>query len=71
MLNSKLGNLLNFGLLVTFALSLERRKLHLGELNQSGFVVCFPLIGSFIQLCILPFLHDSPSSLGKNSKHKL
>ena len=60
---------LNLGLLVTFVLGLERRNLELGDLNQSGFVIGFPLIGSIIQLCILPFLYDSPSSLEWNSKN--
>jgi len=54
---------LNIALLVTFLLGLQKDSLKLGGFDTSAFVVAFPLIGSFLQLVILPFCPDSPVSL--------
>lgn len=56
---------MNIGLLVTFLLGLQKDSLDLGRLDTSAFVVAFPLIGSLLQLIILPFCPDSPASLGE------
>ena len=50
-------------MLVTFLLGLQKDTLNLGGFDTSAFVVAFPLIGSFLQLVILPFCPDSPASL--------
>ena len=50
-------------MLVTFLLGLQKDTLNLGGFDTSAFVVAFPLIGSFLQLIILPFCPDSPASL--------
>ena len=49
--------------MVTFLLGLQKDSLELGGFDTSAFVVAFPLIGSFLQLIILPFCPDSPASL--------
>ena len=49
--------------MVTFVLGLQKDTLNLGTFDTSAFVVAFPLIGSLLQLVILPFCPDSPASL--------
>ena len=44
-------------------MGLQKDTLNLGGFDTSAFVVAFPLIGSFLQLAILPFCPDSPASL--------
>ena len=42
-----------------------KTRLSVGGLEPTAFIVAFPLIGSFIQLLILPFMYDSPDSLAQ------
>lgn len=42
-----------------------------GKLKIGAFAVGFPIIGSILQLVILPFVYDSPDSLGNTSKRTL
>ena len=51
-------------------MGLQKDVLDLGSFDTSAFVVGFPLVGSFLQLVILPFCPDSPASLGKRRKVK-
>ena len=55
---------LNFGLLGAYVLGMTQKSFDLGPLKSSAFVVAFPILGSILQLIILPFVYDSPDSLG-------
>ena len=60
---------LNFGLLASYLLGMTHKNFEFEDsFKPSAFVVGFPIIGSILQLLILPFLYDSPDSLGKDSK---
>ena len=39
--------------------------MNLGALDNAAFVVGFPIIGSVLQCLLLPFVFDSPVSLGR------
>ena len=54
----------NIGLFVSFVLGLTAPNMNLGQLDSSALVVGFPIIGSLLQIIILPWFYDSPSSLG-------
>ena len=59
---------LNFGLLASYLLGMTKNKFGFGgKLEIGAFAVGFPIIGSILQLLILPFVYDSPDSLGNNS----
>ena len=58
---------LNFGLLAAYLLGMTQHQFDFGTLKSSAFVVGFPLLGSISQLIILPFVYDSPDSLGNES----
>ena len=55
----------NIGLFVPFVLGLTAPDMHLGALDNAAFVVGFPIIGSVLQCLLLPFVFDSPVSLGR------
>ena len=59
---------LNFGLLSSYLLGMMKNNFDFGgKLKIGAFAVGFPIIGSILQLLILPFVYDSPDSLGKHS----
>ena len=58
---------LNFGLLGAYVLGMTQKGFDLGALKSSAFVVGFPILGSILQVIILPFVYDSPDSLGTHS----
>ena len=39
-----------------------------GQLDSGALVVAFPIIGSLLQIIILPWVYDSPASLGHVQK---
>ena len=46
---------------------MTQKGFDLGALKSSAFVVGFPILGSILQIIILPFVYDSPDSLGTHS----
>ena len=63
---------LNFGLLASYLLGMTKNQFGFGgKLKIGSFAVGFPIIGSILQLLILPFVYDSPDSLGNNSNGTL
>ena len=63
---------MNFGLLASYLLGMTKNKFGFdGKLNIGAFAVGFPIIGSILQLLILPFVYDSPDALGNNSNGTL
>ena len=58
---------LNFGLLIAYLLGMARKSLSVGILEPAAFIIAFPLLGSFMQLLILPFMYDSPDSLAQRN----
>ena len=56
---------LNFGLFISYLLGMMRTDFNFnGLMDTSAFVVGFPIIFAVCQLLILPFVYDSPDSLG-------
>ena len=54
----------NIGLFISFVLGLTAPNMDLGQLDSSALVAAFPIIGSLLQIIILPWVYDSPASLG-------
>ena len=46
---------------------MARKSLSVGILEPAAFIIAFPLLGSFMQLLILPFMYDSPDSLAQRN----
>ena len=46
---------------------MARKSLSVGDLEPAAFIIAFPLLGSFMQLLILPFMYDSPDSLAQRN----
>lgn len=56
---------LNFGLFISYLLGMMRTDFNFnGLMDTSAFVVGFPIIFAVCQLLTLPFVYDSPDSLG-------